>query len=227
MERKAGFTLLEVLLAITVLGVVIAMLSISLSGTLKVVETTQQQEEIYQQAQTALRRITEDLTAAVQLKERAFIGTNNEMEGERADTLVFASLAHLVFNPEKQKSGMAVIGYQLKADADDARKLKLLRSDTPILPGVEYSDEDIQEPAFLLADNLRSVRFKYFDGKGLESENWSDVQSDDPDQVQPLPAAVNCTLEFWLDPVKKISQTFSTGILIPTGAMAEESKDEK
>ena len=61
-----GFTLLEVLLAITVLGVVVAMLSLSLGGTLRVVEATEQQEAAHHQAHTALRRLTADLASALQ-----------------------------------------------------------------------------------------------------------------------------------------------------------------
>ena len=45
--------MLEVLLAITVLGVVVAMLSLSLSGTLKVIEATESQEEKKEQGKAA------------------------------------------------------------------------------------------------------------------------------------------------------------------------------
>ena len=50
-----GFTLLEVLLAITVLGVVMGMLSLSLSGSARVVEGTEREERKYTMAQAAMR----------------------------------------------------------------------------------------------------------------------------------------------------------------------------
>jgi general secretion pathway protein J len=227
MLRNKGFTLLEVLLAITVLGIVIAMLTLSLSGTLKVVDGTEQQEAMYHQVQVALRRVSEDLGAAVQIAEVAFIGKQNNMNSERADTLEFTSMAHLIFNPEKQVGGMAVIRYQVKADADDERKLKLLRSDTLMLPGGEDKADTAEDYPFLLADNLRSVRFTYYDREGQESDNWQKtVDSDAETEAQPLPAAVQCTLEFWIDPEQETSQTFSTGVLIPTGVVTAETQSE-
>lgn len=223
--RDNGFTLLEVLLAITVLGVVFAMLSLSLGGTLKVVDTTGQQAEMFLQVQTALHRITEDLAAAVLAKDLAFVGKKNELYGERADTLIFASLAHLVLNPEKQKQGVALIGYQMQNDADNPSRLKLLRSDTLLLPGVDSGRVETEDRPFLLAENLRSVRFSYFNRQGQEFDSWEQiVDPGRPGVTGSLPAAVRCTLEFWLDPQKKTSQTFSTGVLLPAGAIAVEGQ---
>ena len=79
-----GFTLLEVLLAITVLGVVVAMLSLSLGGTLRVVEATEQQEAAHHQANNALRRLTADLASALQGGEIAFTGQAG-VDGEGGD----------------------------------------------------------------------------------------------------------------------------------------------
>jgi len=223
--REKGFTLLEVLLAITVLGVVVAMLSLSLSGTLKVIEATENQEEMYHQAQTTLRRITEDLAAAVQTKERVFIGKKIETESQRTDSIAFASLSHLVLNPEKQKPGVAIIRYQLQADTEDTRRLRLLRSDTLLLPGVDYSKPEVEDRSFLLADNLRSLRFKYFDQQGQEFDTWEGAADAAGQQgVPPLPAAVHCTMEIWVDPDKEMVQAFSTGVLIPAGLVVAESQ---
>jgi general secretion pathway protein J len=216
-----GFTLLEVLLAVAVLGMVMAMLSLTVSGTTKVVDAIERQEEIYHQVQITLHRITEDLAAAVPTKEVAFTGQKNEVDGRRADTLVFASLAHLVLNPEKQQQGVAVVRYQLQTGATDARRWKLLRSDTLLLPGGSGSQEE--DRPFLLADNLRSVRFVFTDQLGQKFDSWGEaVNSNEPQMAPSLPAAVHCTLEFWLDPEKETVQTFSTEVLLPAGLIMAE-----
>ena len=226
-----GFTLLEILLALTVLGVVMAMLTISLSATLRVVDATEQQEAVYHQAQTALRRIGGDLAAATGDILIPFSGKRLDLNGQRADTLAFVSLAHLVLNPDKQQPGMALIRYQLKPDENDQRRLKLLRSDTLVLPGIDYEEgESGQERAFLLADNLRSVQFVYFDREGQEFDKWGQEQEDSSaeegeDKPRPLPAVVRCTLEFWLDPDRETVQTFTTDTLLPVGLFAQEAQD--
>ena len=220
---EQGFTLLEIMLAITMLGVVMAMLSLSLSGAARVIEGTEQQESIYHQAQIAMRRITEDLAATLQQSEVAFTGTKVDSKSQRADTLVFASQARLVFNNEQQKPGLAKVRYRVEADPDDPRRLKLLRSDTLLLPGVEYSKGDSEERAFLLADDLRAISFRYLDYNGQEFDSWTEEQdSDGQNEARPLPAGVVCTLEFWLDPDKETSLTFSTGALLPAAPILKE-----
>jgi general secretion pathway protein J len=225
--RANGFTLLEVLLATTVLGVVMAMLALSLSATLRVVEATEKQEEVYHLAQIAMRRITEDLAATVATADGIFVGQKKELHERRVDSLVFTSQAHLVLNPEKQKPGVATIRYQLQEDPDDERKLKLLRSDISVLPGVdpakELSKDEVSETAFLLADTLRAVQFSYFNQDGHEFDSWQRRSSSgEREEAGKLPAAVHCTLEFWVDLDKKISQSFSTSVLVPAEVQDEQ-----
>ena len=136
-RSNAGFTLLEVLLAMTVLSVVVAMLSLSLSGAIRVYEGTEQDEAMYAMAQTAMQRITEDLAAALVSKDAPFVGESVLEDGHRADKLAFCSLAHLVFNPEKQKSGLAQIGYRMEQVEGGENSYRLLRSDQLLLPGAE------------------------------------------------------------------------------------------
>ena len=226
---RGGFTLLEVLLAITVLGVVVAMLSLSLSGTLRVVAGTEQQEAVHHQAQTALRRLTGDLASAVQSAEAPFSGGSGaggeEGETETGEVLRFASLAHLVLNPEAQRPGAAVIAYRVEADEEDGRLLKLLRADTVVLPGVDPEAAREDETPFLLADNLRSVRLSYLDRDGQEFDGWDSEQEAEQEAPRPLPAAVRCTLEFWLDVDSERTQTFTTAVLVPVGLFSVETTD--
>lgn len=218
--RAQGFTLLEVVLAITVLGVVMAMLTLSLSATLRVVEMTEKQEEIFFVAQTAMRRISEDLTAAVPSVDVPFTGEKQGLRDRRADQLLFASQARLIFNPDKQKPGLALIRYQALEDPADRRLLRLTRLDTLILPGVGtvkgLAAQEATDPAFLLADGLRAVRFTYFNREGQEFDGWGgEEQAKEEGKAGTLPVAVHCTLEFWIDPDKDIVQTFSTRVLVP------------
>ena len=218
--RNSGFTLLEILLAIAVLGVVVAMLSLSLTATLGVIDGTEQQEEVFHQAQTAMRRLSEDLASAVPHSDMGFTGTSAVLNGQSADTLTFVSTAHLVFNPDTQRPGPAVVAYTVRAGEEDGRRLQLLRGDTFLLPGGDILAGTEEQGMYLLADNLRAVRFRYLDRQGQEFDNWGEEVSVDGEQEPlPVPAAVSCTLEFWLDPDRDTLQTFSTAVLIPAGVI--------
>lgn len=216
-----GFTLLEVLLAMSVIGVVLAMLTLSLSGSLRVVEGVEQEGEIYTMAQIAMQRISGDIAAAFVDKQALFTGNNQLENGYRADTLQFGSMAHLVFNANKQRPGPARIGYRLEPDEDDHRQYRLLRSDEPLLPEMDQeekiaSERETQAEGFVLAENLRSLQFTYFDRQGQEFDSWqAEVEEDNPDKQGALPAAVHCVLEFWVDPEQETTLIFSTRIVLP------------
>lgn len=227
MKGDRGFTLLEVLLATTVLGVVMAMLTLSLSATFRTVETTEEQEAIFSQAQAALRLISEDLTAAVVVQDLPFTGGSSADHTQSGIQVTFPSQSHLVLNPKKQRPALAVIRYQAVEEDEDKRRLKLLRSDTPVLPGISWQEgmDSAEDPgsAFLVVEGLRAVEWKYFDQQGQEFDSWQqDRDIGATDNETTLPAAVQCTLEFWVDADKELSQPFTTRVLIPTEVEDEQ-----
>ncbi len=224
--RVAGFTLLEIMLAMLILGIVVSMVSFSLSGSIRAIEGTMDQGEIYYRAQVALDRITEDLASAVLPEGIEFVGGGTEGGGGITE-LSFASFAHIVFDADNGHPGMAVIGYSVKADKDDARQLFLLRSDVLYRPSEDATPQKIGEGAagFLLCDRLRSVKFSFLDQNGDEVENWNTkVEDGDDASKRRLPAAVTCSLEFWLTPEDDTSITFETTVVLPVGMIQAESE---
>jgi general secretion pathway protein J len=226
-SNRHGFTLLELLLAMTVLAVVVAMFSLSLSGSIRVFEGTEEEEKIYTMAQTAMDRITEDLAGAFATQECSFEGESGLENGHRADTLQFCSLAHVVFNPKQQKDGPALIRYRVELNEDLDESYRLLRSDQLLLPEQE-GDGESKAPGFILADNLRSLQLTYFDSSGQEFDNWQgteEEQQKDREQgeeaVGRLPAAVHCILEFWKDAEHTSTVLFSTRVVVPVGVGSE------
>lgn len=218
--RGNGFTLLEVLLAIVLFAVLVSMVSLSLSGSLKLIEATEKQGEIYHRARTAMMRISEDIAAAMLVGGYEFIGSSDEIGGQKADTLQFPSTAHLIFNPEKQQPGLGIITYRVKAEEEDQRNLILQRSDVLYLPGLKQGDDDLDEEGFVLSDNLRSVEFNYIDADGEILEGWdSTVDENDTDSVRSLPVAVECTLSYWLNIEEERFVTFSTRVFLPAGVV--------
>ena len=138
---SGGFTLLEIMLAMLVLGLVVAMVSLSLSGSIRAIDATTMQGEIYYRAQVALERINEDLASAVLSEHVEFIGTQGDGDTGSTDELSFASMAHLVFDLENGQPGMGIIGYAVRPDRLDERQLILLRSDILYRPGEEKPDK--------------------------------------------------------------------------------------
>ena len=219
--NQQGMTLLEIMLALLILGTVVSMVSITLSGSLNILNATQDRGAIYHRAQVALLRISEDVSSAVLLdgvNDPGFIGNDEETNGEGADSLQFTSTAHVVFNRKVDKPGIAVISYRVEEDEENEGELLLVRSDELLATTVSQNGGGIDEGGFLLCDKLRSVNFSYIDESGEELDDWTtDQNALSKPSDRKLPVAVSCTLEFWVDQENDSSIEFTTSILLPAG----------
>ena len=226
-HQNAGFTLLEIMLATLVLGMVVAMVSATLSSSIKAIDATMEQGEIYFRAQVAMERIREDLASAVLPQQVEFIGNKGEGDSDGA-LLSFASMAHIVFDQENGQPGMGLISYGVQPDREDDQQLILLRSDVLYRPvGDEEKGGETGAP-FLLSDRLRSVTFSYIGLDGEESESWDTTveEGKEEENERRLPAAVSCRLEFWLDQNEDFSITFQTTVVLPVGLIQPESEEK-
>lgn len=224
-RSSSGMTLLEVLLAMVMLSSVVAMVAMSLSGSFAVVEATRLQGELYYRAQVAFQRISEDISSAVLVDGIEFVGNKEDLGPGRADTVTFTSTAHVVFDPQKDHHGMAVISYYVQEDPENEQELLLLRADRLLTPTEDDKDTVVEkEGGFLLSDRLRSVRFSYFNLDGDEEDEWtSEVDETNADEIRRLPVSVRCVLEFWIDHEEETSVEFSTRILLPVGLIDDEN----
>ena len=215
------------MLAMLVLGMVVAMVSLSLSGSIKAIEATSEQGEIYYRAQVAMERISEDLASAVLSEHVEFIGTKGESDTGRTDELSFASLAHLVFDSENGQPGMGIISYAVRPDNIDEQQLVLLRSDVLYRPMEEQAERENDVEPFLLCDRLRSVRFSFIDQNGEELETWDTRVEEGREKAERrLPAAVSCRLEFWINRDEETSIIFETTVILPVGLIQAGSSQE-
>jgi prepilin-type N-terminal cleavage/methylation domain-containing protein len=228
--KESGFTLLEIMLAVLILGLVVSMVTVSLSGSIKAIDVTMKQGQLYYRAQIAMERISEDLTSALLTSDMEFIGEQGSGNDDQSVLLSFSSMAHLVLNPENDEPGMGRISYALQADQNhDGHDghLLLLRSDTLQRP-TEDGKESGEVEAFILADQLRSVTFTFLDHLGEKQESWdTTVQAGDKEAEteRRLPAAVTCRLEFWINEDEEQTLFLQTSVLLPTGLIQAQPKE--
>ncbi|WP_339138523.1 MAG: type II secretion system protein [Candidatus Electrothrix sp. GW3-4] len=218
-QKESGFTLLEIMLAVLILGLVVSMVTVSLSGSINAIDVTIKQGELYYRAQIAMERISEDLTSALLTSDMEFMGEKGNESAGQAVLLTFSSMAHLVFDPKNDSPGMGRITYAVQADPDQNNHLFLLRSDVLQRP-TEDNKGTGEIEAFVLADRLRSVTFTYYDQQGGKQESWDTTVQEGDEEAKAkrrLPAAVTCRLEFWINAEEERTITFQTTVLLPTG----------
>jgi len=221
-------TLLEIMLAMLMLATVVTMVSLSISGSLRVIEATEKQGEVYYRAQIALQRISEDLSSALLVDGIEFSGNSQENDSGRGNLLEFTSTSHIIFDTENDHPGIALISYIVKPDNEKDNVFVLLRRDNLLRPSdtaEDFRGEDID--AFLLCDRLKSVKFTYINEAGEEQETWISLPEDiTDDESRKLPVSVKVALEFWLDDDEENSIEFTTAVLLPVGLLdAQLTKD--
>jgi general secretion pathway protein J len=222
--NNRGFTLLEVMLAVSILAVVSSMVGFALSSTVTLLSITGNQKDIYRQARVTLDRMRDDLTATVADGEVGFVGTKTEINGQQADSVVFSSMAHLVFDGGRSEKGSTTISYKVVEDENDPGSLKLLRSDSLSVFAVDDGDKE----AYTLCANLRSLQLTYVASDGQKNDTW-ESKPDKESEQEPvlLPAAVFITLEFWQGSEHKVVLPFRSGVWLPTGSIREDGNGEQ
>jgi general secretion pathway protein J len=227
-KDREGFTLLEILLAIFIFAIVLSTLYAAYTGTFRNIDETESQADIYRMARIALERIAEDVESAympshdVGLKTdgktsqpATFVGETAQISDRSADTLLFLSRAHLVFEEEEKNATVARIAYDVRQSEEDEEVFLLYRSDTP---GFEEGPEQ-GAGGLVLCDGLHAVDFIYYDGEGQEYDRWDSTNEEFKDR---LPAMVSIVLEFVNKRNPEAPLKFVSAVALPLAQEAYE-----
>ncbi|MDY6855350.1 MAG: type II secretion system protein GspJ [Thermodesulfobacteriota bacterium] len=174
-KSPSGFTLLELLISITIILVIITMIYSSFASSSNTIRICSERIEIYQTARMTLERMTEDISCAIVPKDRGlddiqygFIGEDRELDGMPADTLCFISTSLLKFTQGFIGSGLCEIGYSIETDSETDEYILYRRQDNTI-------DAEIDQGGIVneLAQQIRGIDLEYYDEKGTKWESWN------------------------------------------------------
>ena len=214
---KRGFTLLEVILAVTILALVGTMIYGGFSQTALNKARVEQDVDHYRIVHTALERMARALTMAfvsthvnpsldLRVSNTAFIGKDNG----RDDRIDFTSFSHRRLYRNARESDQNEISYFVTAHPDD--------SDMNVLARREQNriDEDPRKggKSQILVENVEELNIDYFDPLLSDwVESWDSVNP--LGQPNRLPTQVRIRLSV-KDPRRPSeTQTFGTRVVIP------------
>ena len=226
-KNHPGFTLLEILIAMFILAVVLSTIFTSYTGTVRIVDETEHEAEIYVMARIALERIIQDLESAYistskkltepeggAVQQAGFVGEDKEINGISADTLSFLSSAHLILGEEEGGSEVAEIAYRV-SESENMGSLVLYRADTTEFEKVSEEKTD----GAILCEGLFSVNFTYTDADGEVYENWDSGEEKFKDR---MPVMVSILLEFANRSHPEMPLKFMTGVALPLARETHE-----
>ncbi|WP_242360629.1 type II secretion system protein GspJ [Anaeromyxobacter sp. SG17] len=185
--RNAGFTLVEVMIAIAITAIIGAMTVGSFRQVDRASEIVRGQAERYAAVRVALTRLSRELTMAYlsdhydrnEYRERPTLFRGRE------DQVLFATLAHERVSPDVKESDEAVVEYVLEADPDHAGEEALFRRSKPRVD----ADPERGGRKDVVADRITAFRLGYWDPKRKEwVREWStratEHESELPERVR-------------------------------------------
>ncbi len=159
-RNQRGFTLVEVLVAITLLATIAAMVFGSLVTTTHVIDAGRERSAQEQTVRRILRLMADELSLSTRANEYPWIGVNGTWEGRPADTVAILTPGQGIVRSAIKESDLIRVVYAREGD-------RLIRYVRRNIYGL--TDESIHRQE--LADQVKGFNLRYFDAQMLA---WTD-----------------------------------------------------
>lgn len=214
-RRARGLTLVEILVAVTVMTIMTVSVWTGFGTTLNGMRHAEQVQIRYAQIRNAMSRMAGEMSMA-------YLSFNRPADEERhftlfdgreqftSDSVTFSTFAHVRMRKDANESDQSVVQYFLDRDAKDGTRTHLYRRETRRLTG-DTPDKLVEYvPAYIFCEDIKTFDVKYWDVKKVDwVDEWRTTKQDmHPDR---LPERVKITVTF-LDKttdkeVKYVTQT--------------------
>ncbi|OHE16428.1 MAG: hypothetical protein A2X96_04130 [Syntrophobacterales bacterium GWC2_56_13] len=209
--RKGGFTLIEILIAIFILGIVLTTVYASYTGTFRIIRDTSYDAEIYGMARSTLDRMARDLQSATPYRGAfTFTAKPYNIGNREFMRLTFRSTAHVAFGEQELPAGIAVIEYSVD-EGTEKEGYTLSRSDSLFR---DPAKEEAPAGGYLLCDQVENLTYLFYDETGKKHKTW-DSGGNDGAQKMKAPAAVAMRLAFVNKADRERPHLFMTRVRLP------------
>lgn len=216
-RANRGFTLVEVMIAISMTAFIGAIIGVSFNTTIVNKDIVESQAERYRMLGIAMGRMVREIGAAY-VSDRYdakryrdafdrptnFIGTK--------DKLLFTSLSHQRLYSDAKESDQMVVEFQVKSSPDPKARGRndLVRREKAVLE--ERMDRGGSEDT--LFEGARKIEFQYWNSERKQWEDEWDTRK--PDRKSILPSRVKITLYATDESGKEARYTTQTRIMLNT-----------
>ena len=224
MRARQGMTLIEVMVAMFVLGLIATLTGMTISGTLKAREALSHNDDMQQSARVALGTITRELQLAYQTFNRStpntyrtvFVGKDNDP----MDELWFATLSHQRLYANAKECDQTEITIWSEPDPYLDGHYVLMHREAPRIDHEPDKDGVI----YPLAYGVRQFIVRYLDPQQcMWVEEWDSVQGEES-MLDAVPRAAQVVLSLSsIDPDDEdelIEHTFATTVILQYGKRA-------
>jgi len=209
-----GYTLIEILVAVLILGIVLSTIYASYTGTFRIIGEIKYDDEIYGMARSTLDRMARDLQSAALWRGAFTFKTSAYTLGNKEFVrLIFRSASHIAFNDKESPAGVSVIEYGVVEEKGEGKGgYALLRGDSLYRdPEKESSPAD----GFLICNRIEALTYTFYDESGKEHRSWDSGTTDAAIQKNRFPAAVLIRLNMVNETDSKRPHLFTIRVRLP------------
>lgn len=231
-KENRGFTLLELLVAITMFGVVATIVYGTLNAVLSRTNAISRASDSFEMAKNCMERMTLDLTGLYvePFPLYAIPGLNDPPDpyrilakieltgGNRFSTLRFASTEHLKISAFPN-SKLAEIRYYVTSSGDPDQGYLLRRADTAFPYDIDQTAQKSDNDP-IMCTNIVALEFTFYDSKEKTEEEW-DSDSDFYKNATPIAVGIHLELKS-----ENITRSFYTRVTLPVYRIPRQQQQE-
>lgn len=205
-QKNAGFTLIEIMIAMAILAVMAVLLFTSMSQTLNSKDDIEQKDELNHSANLALNKMSMDLQMAFLLTGPEFLGSDGKVKIAfigKEDRVDFSSLSHVRYFKDAKEADFAEVGYSLEDDKEEPENKVLVRRESKWI-----DDKPLEggKPE-IMVEKVKEFHLEFYNAQKKEWQKaWDSTQVDVANR---LPRAVKIQLKVQ-DPNMEEPYFFST-----------------
>jgi general secretion pathway protein J len=215
-RAQRGLTLLEVMIALAIMGLMMALTWSTISNTSRAKRSSEIIEQRNHEIRVALGQVVNDF-------ESAFLSQNEDLNATHRRTLFigkgggkvpemrFSTLNHRVLAADANESEQTAISYEAMTDRTDASKTNWIRREQRRLSN-ENPDEEPADYDVLVRD-IEQVNLAFWDWKNLEWKDRWDTTAADGERGR-LPVRVRITLKVKTPRGDDVTYTTQASILM-------------
>lgn len=207
--RDAGFTLLEVMLALSIVGIMTTLMWSSFSQAARSKRNIEAAQDRTHTVRVALMRMAREIEMAYQSNAENTANPDrrtllvSEPRGD-VDELRFSAFAHQRLRAGTAEADTSVISYYGQRDPDDRSVLNLMRRETRRLQALD--PKKIPGEAYILCPNVSRLKLSFWDFRQKQwREEWNTLGASG---LPYLPSHVRISLSVYDE--RGQEKTFST-----------------
>lgn len=217
MSARRGFTLIEIMVAVSITGFIGVVIGSVFSSTISNKDIIEAQAERYRMVRAAMARMTREIGAAYvsdrydPKRYRDAFDRPTNFVGAR-DKLLFSSLAHQRLYADAKESDQMTVEYSVKRSPDKKARGRddLIRREKVVLE--ERMDRGGTED--ILFEGIKKLEFQYWNSERKQWEDEWDTRRSEHKSA--LPTRVKFTIITTDEAGKEVKYTTQTRIMLNT-----------